>query len=798
MTWFDEYHTLANKVAQWTGDHNRDGTADPLDRLLQHNMAFASTPAYAAAPFRIGQAFDLNGTSEFLETADADDLDPGSGALTVEGWFQSDGLTGFDHLLNKGNGVAGADGYCILLDGNGDTVTARCSDGANDASISKVFVDDLGTHHVAIVVDVSNGTLRAYLDGVAFEDVGDITAITSLSTLDPLRLGAAQATPSNFLNAKLWNWCVWNVAKSAEEIALIAAGPQPLDYRSPEVARFDFSEGAYIDRAYWGGVNFGRDVGTGGPNFVAGGLDFPQSSNDEQAYIEGPLLGTESGHVSWNLDILGAISVFVEFDADGSTPGSFDELFSFGSNDLNGNRIGIQRGNTGKYRVVVQTYIGGAKTLLAFEGGVDLWSGGNRKILLMLDGENEHAQVWIDGNLDVDQDYTAAVGAIDAGDEPTCLGLGARNPASGRANFNEGIYGRILVLDYLPGSDDRDSLFGDATLNSAVVDAYFVGNSHAADVLADDSDSPNTPALAAMARQRGRETGFRLGFHVHQSNTMAGIASARDGTGSTVDPRAEYGYFAETQESSGGEAWNNFVFQPYENGTTTYDQEVAGIQTMLDLLKGNPKIWILATWPRGSDMTAPVTNEEFMALWDATETITGSETMKNTRQGFQWVHDELVSANPDRNFGIIWCGEALYNVAAALPFGTLDNVRDDFYRDTLHLDLGIGRYLTALTAYCAITGDLPGDNEKPAGTRYFTDSGFSEAAYGPVHSAASRAAGLAALDPGVAKPSLINGASLKPSLLAADGTLKPSLLAADGTLKPSWSDAGDLKPSQRG
>lgn len=109
------------------------------------------------------------GAADYVDTGDSAALEPGTGDLTVEGWFYWPGAgmhSGLDFVWSKGNTDGSTDeGYSLFI--NGDWMTARVSDGSQQGETSiDLSGINAGWHHVAMVIDQNGGgELRGYLDG---------------------------------------------------------------------------------------------------------------------------------------------------------------------------------------------------------------------------------------------------------------------------------------------------------------------------------------------------------------------------------------------------------------------------------------------------------------------------------------------------------------------------------------------------------------------------------------------------------------------------------------------------------
>lgn len=170
-------------------------------------------------------ARDIPGTSaNYLSVGDVAAIDITGTALTVAAWVRVDALPGvFSGIVSKLNGAS--DAYELGLGTTKPQFVVADAPGAYD---NATFATTLTTgvwHHLA---GVKNGTgagaLLGYLDGVQDVSVTSNKSIVNASA--PLTLGA-RSNADLFLDGRLAEVGIWDVALTAAEILALAKGVSP-------------------------------------------------------------------------------------------------------------------------------------------------------------------------------------------------------------------------------------------------------------------------------------------------------------------------------------------------------------------------------------------------------------------------------------------------------------------------------------------------------------------------------------------------------------------------------------------
>jgi hypothetical protein len=143
-------------VAWWPGEGNANDIAGTNNGVLVGGAT--------CAPGLVGQAFSLNGGTQYVAIADGPALRPAS--LTIEGWFNFGATDGILSLVNKTYGSGGLNSYIFWYQ-SGALYGALTTPAGASAYLEYVWTPGLGTwHHIAYTFDDGTHTQALYLDGV--------------------------------------------------------------------------------------------------------------------------------------------------------------------------------------------------------------------------------------------------------------------------------------------------------------------------------------------------------------------------------------------------------------------------------------------------------------------------------------------------------------------------------------------------------------------------------------------------------------------------------------------------------
>jgi len=149
-------------ISWWTGDQN---TADITGG---HHGTLGNHATYAAG--KVGKAFDLDGTDDFVEVPASSAYDFGAGDFTIDAWIYARSLGGDSAIVSRWDASNALAWDFRLGWGSGGGANNKLylflSDNANTGIVVSDTVSTNAWHHVAVVR--SGGVVYGYLDGVEF------------------------------------------------------------------------------------------------------------------------------------------------------------------------------------------------------------------------------------------------------------------------------------------------------------------------------------------------------------------------------------------------------------------------------------------------------------------------------------------------------------------------------------------------------------------------------------------------------------------------------------------------------
>jgi hypothetical protein len=236
-------------IAWWPGDGNAND-------IYGTNHGVLLGGATATIGGKVGQAFDLNGTSGFVEVPDSPDLDfPGS--MTVEMWVMPyvplSEQKVWARLVDKNDGPLGQHGWNAWTTGtaNDPLGVGKLALGAADASgqgrsLVTSQADLLWPYqfgHFAATYNQQLGETTLYVNGQIVAE-GNVGVFRIPKVPNPLRIGAGNfsSTSENLFRGRIDELALYNRALGSNEIAAIyAAGavgkckdPLILQHPSPQ------------------------------------------------------------------------------------------------------------------------------------------------------------------------------------------------------------------------------------------------------------------------------------------------------------------------------------------------------------------------------------------------------------------------------------------------------------------------------------------------------------------------------------------------------------------------------------
>jgi hypothetical protein len=218
-------------AAWWPGD------SDASD-LQGANHGILRGSATAGAAGKVSGAFDLDGSSAYVQVADDNALDVSTGDFALAMWINTTDAFGVKVLVDKRReGSSGVQGYALYLasgrlgfqlaDGVGssycssDPSTSSCTNYGTSA-----FVADGSWHFIVVTIDRDDTAgLKFYVDGALVGTGNPTIRPNSLSNSYPLRIGSRSSSISGLFNGSIDEVALFNRALTAQEIqSILAAG----------------------------------------------------------------------------------------------------------------------------------------------------------------------------------------------------------------------------------------------------------------------------------------------------------------------------------------------------------------------------------------------------------------------------------------------------------------------------------------------------------------------------------------------------------------------------------------------
>jgi hypothetical protein len=197
----------AGLVGWWRAEN------DALDSVGANHGTLRNGAGFAEG--RVGRAFALDGTDDFIEIPDAPALRPVS--VTLEAWVAFDVISGRQVLFDKARSTGDSGSYALWLQFG----TLRGA--ARDSELSAPFSPVPGRwHHLAYTLDAGAKQQALYADGVLVASGSASSPIAY--DAEPLLLGRGQSgsgAPISFLHGRIDEAAIYNRALNSAEIAAI-------------------------------------------------------------------------------------------------------------------------------------------------------------------------------------------------------------------------------------------------------------------------------------------------------------------------------------------------------------------------------------------------------------------------------------------------------------------------------------------------------------------------------------------------------------------------------------------------
>lgn len=169
-------------------------------------------------------AYDFDGTDDYIEAASAVLT---AAPITMACWFNSDSDTATQSLVSITN-AGGQERFLLQAAGaiTGDPIRALAVASNSGATASSDTGYTANTWHHAAAVFASATSRTAYIDGVGGTAETSSRSPTGLTTT---RIGVTVqgGSRAQYLNGRLAEVAIWNVALDTTEIAALAKGFRP-------------------------------------------------------------------------------------------------------------------------------------------------------------------------------------------------------------------------------------------------------------------------------------------------------------------------------------------------------------------------------------------------------------------------------------------------------------------------------------------------------------------------------------------------------------------------------------------
>jgi hypothetical protein len=198
------------------------GTTLVDDSPYHNDGTTVASPTWTAGV--IGQALNLNGTSQYATLPDAPSLDI-TNAITLVAWVKPAGAAASTQYLVKKATLGSVDGYEISLSSAGKVFVRFNQSTSADLyrinSITSYPLNGSAWIHIAATFDQSTGFMKLYINGV--QEGGDLAGPASIIANNiPLGIGAQGNGVSKF-NGILDEVQIYNIALTGPQILALAA-----------------------------------------------------------------------------------------------------------------------------------------------------------------------------------------------------------------------------------------------------------------------------------------------------------------------------------------------------------------------------------------------------------------------------------------------------------------------------------------------------------------------------------------------------------------------------------------------
>jgi len=200
----------SNMVSWWDGEGNADDIIGTNSGTLQNGTSFS--------PGKVGQAFSLDGTNDYVTVPSSPDLNFGSNPFTISTWIKTSQTGSWKRIVAKRDPTGGGYWYSLVI--NDSRARLELCAGCNLDSGS--IVNDGEWHLIVVTRDRTANMFNMYIDGILENTRTDNGFAFDNGIGSPLEIGKWASESYGGTYAGLIDEVqIFNRALTADEIAAI-------------------------------------------------------------------------------------------------------------------------------------------------------------------------------------------------------------------------------------------------------------------------------------------------------------------------------------------------------------------------------------------------------------------------------------------------------------------------------------------------------------------------------------------------------------------------------------------------
>lgn len=223
--------------------------------------------------------------------------------------------------------------------------------------------------------------------------------------------------------------------------------------------------------------------------------------------------------------------------------------------------------------------------------------------------------------------------------------------------------------------------------SEAQMSSYHIGNSLTNDSLGNVKQATNNSGFQEIAAFYGQAQ--TIGFHVDSGQALRSIWENPEGFNGIDLTRAPYNGYSNALPNY---SWDAVVLEPYFSQGSTLGSDKQMLANFAGITSGTPWFYIMQVWPQ-------TVWGDYQTYWDGASIDSDTTPTQPRREFYQNLMGDL-----DNRYRMIPTGEVFYEIAKAIDAGAFPELTgiSDFYRDTLHLSVDLGRYVASATMYSTL------------------------------------------------------------------------------------------------